>query len=472
MLCQMADDPILSGSADGSPSVPPNSRKTKLWSSLFGWESFGRWDVLAVVVPGVFVAVGLGMLGIDWFPHNLLISQICFSVAAIWLVVKVIAYSVKSDSSIRSKLLFSVPISLVVVALALYAVLAIQAHTLLAWDEPEAIEEGAVLTGRELDAHSSVSGVYSYDPQAGKQLSVGNHTLSVTFTALGIFKYFPQTKTVTLVVYPRRALTAVPIAPSERTKSKPRSVGGQACMTPTPDPDLTLIFKPPLLKDHKHQCQIEEALIPFRKYLVTIGFKIPARTLPIGVSSDGANGYNRGYGKYQDYILLGTQALDDRMSIIQTYASFSILPNTVAGTTLTAKDREYWTQAQLAFAYYFSYSFLDEDPPAYFENPWVKAFWEIRRRAGKEFADTLIALAVNSFGDSPTRNQNASFQTYMNDRLGDAENLADSPRYLNRPIIELSLIDNELFAYTPSPETTKLLRKEQENAAKPHAANH
>ena len=60
------------------------------WRSIFGWETFLRWDVLAAIVLGVFLATGFAMLGVDWFPHNLLISQVGFSVAVLLTVIKTI----------------------------------------------------------------------------------------------------------------------------------------------------------------------------------------------------------------------------------------------------------------------------------------------------------------------------------------------------------------------------------------------
>jgi len=58
------------------------NNKESIWQALF------RWDTLGVVLPAVPLALGFAMLGIDWFPHNLAISQICFALTGLLLVVK------------------------------------------------------------------------------------------------------------------------------------------------------------------------------------------------------------------------------------------------------------------------------------------------------------------------------------------------------------------------------------------------
>jgi hypothetical protein len=95
---------------------------------MFGWGALFRWDVLAVVVPGGFIAVGLAMLGVDWFPHNLLISQACFGVAALLFVTKAIGHAIESTGRILSKILFCVVVNGIILAVATLAIMSVQSH--------------------------------------------------------------------------------------------------------------------------------------------------------------------------------------------------------------------------------------------------------------------------------------------------------------------------------------------------------
>jgi Na+-translocating ferredoxin:NAD+ oxidoreductase RnfD subunit len=97
-----------------------------VWGNIFGWRALFRWDVLGTVVPGIFVAVGLGVLGVDWFPYHLLLAQTCFSVAALLCLIKVVGYAVESKDTIKSRLAFGVTLGLFVIALAVWVDYAIQ----------------------------------------------------------------------------------------------------------------------------------------------------------------------------------------------------------------------------------------------------------------------------------------------------------------------------------------------------------
>ncbi len=99
-----------------------------LWRGLFGWDTLFRWDVLGALVPGVFIAVGLGLLGIDWFPDNLMISQVCFSVAALMVITKTIGHAHTNNGSVISKVIFCVVLCGITLVIALFTVLAIQSH--------------------------------------------------------------------------------------------------------------------------------------------------------------------------------------------------------------------------------------------------------------------------------------------------------------------------------------------------------
>jgi hypothetical protein len=100
-----------------------------LWASIFGWRSLFRWDVLGALVPSVFLACGVGLMGIDWFPHNLLISQVCFGVCGILCVAKTIGHAVQHEgSTTTSKAVFCVLICATILGVDGYIVWSIQSH--------------------------------------------------------------------------------------------------------------------------------------------------------------------------------------------------------------------------------------------------------------------------------------------------------------------------------------------------------
>src|SRR5271168_1806971 len=97
-----------------------------VWGSIFGWKALFRWDVLAAIVPGVFVACGLGMLGIDWFPHNLLISQICLALAGLLFISKIIGHAVEQEGSRANRTVFAILFCGFVAAIVIFSLSAIE----------------------------------------------------------------------------------------------------------------------------------------------------------------------------------------------------------------------------------------------------------------------------------------------------------------------------------------------------------
>jgi hypothetical protein len=81
----------------------------------------------------------------------------------------------------------------------------------ITWSTPANIVYGTALSGTQLNATASVPGSFSYLPATGTVLSVGPHTLTVTFSPTDTTDYTPATFTVTLTVIPATpalALTA------------------------------------------------------------------------------------------------------------------------------------------------------------------------------------------------------------------------------------------------------------------------
>jgi hypothetical protein len=68
------------------------------------------------------------------------------------------------------------------------------------WVEPKDIRFGTPLTGRQLNATSTVAGSFTYSPAAGTVLGIGDHTLTVTFNPTDAADYTSATDTVTLTV--------------------------------------------------------------------------------------------------------------------------------------------------------------------------------------------------------------------------------------------------------------------------------
>jgi N-acetylneuraminic acid mutarotase len=68
------------------------------------------------------------------------------------------------------------------------------------WATPAAIPYGTALSATQLDATSNATGTYSYSPAVGTVLSVGNPTLSVTFTPSNAANYTTTTATHTVTL--------------------------------------------------------------------------------------------------------------------------------------------------------------------------------------------------------------------------------------------------------------------------------
>lgn len=70
----------------------------------------------------------------------------------------------------------------------------------ITWPAPESIPYGIPLSETELNATSTVPGMFAYNPPAGTVLTGGLHTLSVTFTPTDSTEYLTATATVSINV--------------------------------------------------------------------------------------------------------------------------------------------------------------------------------------------------------------------------------------------------------------------------------
>jgi hypothetical protein len=105
-----------------------NSPNTNIWASFFGWNALFRWDVLGSVVPGIFVAVGFGVLTMDWFPHNLFFGQVSLAVAGVMALTKTIRHALQHPGSPLTRAVFVLAMCAVIVGIDGYVIWKIQAH--------------------------------------------------------------------------------------------------------------------------------------------------------------------------------------------------------------------------------------------------------------------------------------------------------------------------------------------------------
>jgi hypothetical protein len=84
-----------------------------------------------------------------------------------------------------------------------------QATPIVTWTPPSAITYGTPLSATQLDATANVAGQFAYSPAAGKVLTAGTKTLSVTFTPTDAIDYTKVTTTAALVVNKVGTSTAI-----------------------------------------------------------------------------------------------------------------------------------------------------------------------------------------------------------------------------------------------------------------------
>jgi hypothetical protein len=109
-----------------------------IWREYFSWQVLSKWDLLGAIIPGFPIAIGLGMLTVDWFPHNLLISQICFGAAGAILCAKFVAVAIQAeDQHILSRIVFAVLVCAVLLGSTAVVIAIIQEHKTKAEDKED-----------------------------------------------------------------------------------------------------------------------------------------------------------------------------------------------------------------------------------------------------------------------------------------------------------------------------------------------
>jgi len=99
-----------------------------IWRSIFGWKALFRWDVLGAVVPGILIAIGIGLLSLDWFPNGLLIGQVCFAIAGILCAVKVVGHAIEQEGSKSNRAFFAVVLCASILGIDAYTLWVIEKH--------------------------------------------------------------------------------------------------------------------------------------------------------------------------------------------------------------------------------------------------------------------------------------------------------------------------------------------------------
>ena len=114
----------------------------------------------------------------------------------------------------------------------------------ITWAQPAAITYGTALSAAQLDASSTVAGIFVYSPAAGAELGAGPQTLTVTVTPTDSTDYTIATASVTLTV--NKATPTVTVTPSSSSITTAQALtvtvavsGGSGSSTPTGSVTLT-----------------------------------------------------------------------------------------------------------------------------------------------------------------------------------------------------------------------------------------
>jgi hypothetical protein len=109
------------------------------------------------------------------------------------------------------------------------------------WATPAPIIYGTALSATQLDASSALPGSFSYSPAVGTVLTVGQHTLTATFTPNDTTDYTTGTATVTLTVNPVTPGLTLTVSPNPAFALNPVSLTATIAAFSTP-PSGTMTF--------------------------------------------------------------------------------------------------------------------------------------------------------------------------------------------------------------------------------------
>jgi hypothetical protein len=96
----VADPVVAEKPVPAKPMVAPVfPEQVPLLRRMFGWDQLISWNFVSNVALGLCVCIGIGMLSVDRFPNNLLISQIAVSVGTALIIIKLFSSTAMSESS-------------------------------------------------------------------------------------------------------------------------------------------------------------------------------------------------------------------------------------------------------------------------------------------------------------------------------------------------------------------------------------
>jgi hypothetical protein len=161
---------LLSEAVLQSPTAPHNKDVRK---GIFGLEALFSWPVVVVLVTGIFLAGGFAMLTVDWFPHNLLISQVAFTSGTLLFITKLIAYAKEIDGSVAGRTIFALLISTLTLVFCGVFCWNIQKHKIPAESE---------LSNFQIKVTKNII----FPPAVGQQFRIDTHYQNFTTRALRV----------------------------------------------------------------------------------------------------------------------------------------------------------------------------------------------------------------------------------------------------------------------------------------------
>jgi hypothetical protein len=161
-----------------TPKVAPPAPSQTVWL-VFGRSLISR-SVIELIIPSLFVPGALTLMGLDWFPHNLLFAQLLFGTSAIILVIRFVQYGVVAEGTgIRGRLLFTLIPSLFFSVVATVLIMSIQerkrelAQLRSSTFKQTLVENNGKITGGEINGNTQISGTDSPSNQVGIHVGQG-----------------------------------------------------------------------------------------------------------------------------------------------------------------------------------------------------------------------------------------------------------------------------------------------------------
>lgn len=207
---------------------------------------------------------------------------------------------------------------------------------------------------------------------------------------------------------------------------------------------IVVTFKDSPTLTQTRRKNIEIGLDDFYRYLRNIGFELPREIPPIGVSpSHGVLSGGGGAGPaYYSSLVITEDGVDSPEILRAVYSIYTF--NRILLWPDTWKPEVFGAQAEddeiAAWIYscYFSKSFsgkstCDNATPG---RQWVDALWEVRRKYGQEYTDSLMCYALKMWRDLPTKYAD-NFDRFFRYKLVAGESVKDNSADRYRELNEI-----------------------------------